>query len=40
MFINVGEITTLSSTETFETTSAYEHTVQNQATSEGKTVIN
>lgn len=43
MFINVGEITTLSSTETFETTfitSANEHTVQNQATSDGKTVIN
>lgn len=43
MFINVGESTTLSSTETFETTfitSANEHTVQNQATSDGKTVIN
>lgn len=43
MFINIGESTTLSSTETLETTfitSANEHTVQNQATSDGKIVIN
>lgn len=43
MFINIGERTTLSSTETLETTfitSANENTVQNQATNDGKTVIN